>query len=128
MKNPFSSYTKKTIKLLAEKKEPMVDDATTEVTLLDGDEVSTVKDAKSNNRLFYPIDLDLSEPRGKVKYFCIYAITRDPEPFIEYLLYEENGVMCFPTKRPSFAKGMSEEGVKEYAGNSFIFNKIVNFN
>ena len=124
MKNPFSSYTKKIIKLLAEKKEPRVDDDTTEVALLDGDEISTVREAKSNNRLFYPIDLDLSEPESEIKYFCIYAITRDPEPFIEYLLYEENGVMCFPTKRPSLVKGVEKEGVKEYAGNSFIFNKI----
>tara|TARA_Y100001970_G_C14174153_1_gene825956 strand:+ start:334 stop:1245 length:912 start_codon:yes stop_codon:yes gene_type:complete len=123
MKNPFSSFTKKIIKLFAKKKEPPEADMI--VLDLKKDTKITMEEAKKNDRLFYPIQTTLSDPGGDQKYLCLYTITIYPRPFIEYFLYEENGVLSFPKYAQSLiGDGDLNMGVKEYADHSYIFYKI----
>ena len=79
MKNPFSSFTKKIIKLFAKKKEPPEGDLI--VLDLKKDTKITMEEAKKNDRLFYPIQTTLSDPDGDHKYLCLYIRL--------FILYEE---------------------------------------
>ena len=75
-------------------------------------------DQQKTDTLSYRPKLDLSDPVGTMKYYCIFSITRYPRPFIEFLLHKDKDVLGFPTKKQ---KENQEEGVKEHGGNSFIF-------
>jgi len=112
--------------MIAQKKAPIASPKDMIVLDLKNDVKITVDNAKKKDRLFYPKKTTLSEPTSDTQYVCIYTINIYPRPFIEYLLCEERGVLCFPKKgkAASLVGDAEDEGMKEYAGYSFIFYKI----